>query len=177
MDDKPFRHMPSDGIIGLGLSDLAASPLCSFFGRLLEGSANVVPQFGIALGSERGELHLGGHDLARLASPLRWFPVDHSEAGFWQVAIQAVRVGNATVDSCRHGCHGIIDSAVSRLGVQAGKMGRMVSALTSVLTKDRSCQGPDLTFDLGGMALTLQATDYAGGDDCTPMLGQLDLQG
>lgn len=176
MDDTPFRFMPSDGIVGLGLEGLATSPLCSFFERLLEGSTGVLPQFGLAFGAEGGELHLGGHDAAKLGAPLRWFPVDHPEAGFWQVAIQAVRVGNATVDDCRQGCHGIVDSAVSRLGVQASKMGLMTSSLTSSTAASGSrCQGPDLTFDLGGMSLTLRAEDYAG-RDCTPLLGALNLE-
>jgi len=175
MDEKPFRYMPSDGIVGLGLAGLASSPICSFFGRLLEGSSNVLPHFGIAFSAERGELHLGGHDLAQLAAPLRWFPVDHPEAGFWQVAIQAVRVGNATIDDCRRGCHGIVDTAVSRLGVQANKMPVMRSALAAVSSELGVCSGPDLTFDLGGMALTLRAKDYSDGD-CNPLLGALDLQ-
>lgn len=175
MDDKPFRAMPSDGIIGLGFGALASGPMSSFVGRLLEGSRDVVPQFGIAFDAGRGELHLGGHDSARLAAPLRWFPVDHPEQGYWQVAIQAVRVGNKTVDECLHGCHGVVDTGVSRLGVQASRMPVMRHALASALADHIGCQGPDLTFDLGGMVLTLQARDYAG-SDCSPLLGSLDLE-
>lgn len=175
MQDTPFLRMPCDGIVGLGLTGLSAGPMSSFLERLLEGSVNVVPHFGIALGAENGELHLGGHDLARISEPVRWFAVDHPEQGLWQVAIQAVRVGNLTVDECRHGCHGVVDSAVSRLGVQANRMPPLLAALTSTLSKHDGCQGPDLTFDLGGMQLTLGAHEYAG-SNCEPMLGPLQLQ-
>jgi len=174
MSELPFQYMPSDGIVGLGLTALAASPLCSFVGRLLNGATNVVPQFGLAFGKETGELHLGGHDLARIASPLQWFPVDHPETGFWQVAIQAVKVGNVTVDACKKGCHGVIDSSVSRLGVQSTKMPALKSALHSVTQVAGECVGPDITFDLGGMELTLRASDYTG-RACIPLLGSLDL--
>jgi hypothetical protein len=174
MQDKPFRRMPSDGIVGLGLVGLSVGPMSNYFARLLEGSVNVVPHFGIALGAETGELHLGGHDLARISQPVRWFAVDHAEQGLWQVAIQAVRVGNLTVDDCRHGCHGVVDSAVSRLGVQASRMPPLLAALTSTVSKQNGCQGPDLTFDLGGMLLTLGPHEYAG-RNCEPMLGPLDL--
>lgn len=174
MEERPFRYMPSDGVIGLGLSGLSASPLCNFIDRLLEGSTGVLPQFGLLLDEHRGELHLGGHDLARMAAPLQWFPVDHPEAGFWQVAIKAVRVGNLTVDDCRRGCHGIVDSAVSRLGVQSSKFHAMRSALTSMSHHHGVCQGPDLTFDLGDMSLTLRAQDY-GDTNCVPLLGSLNL--
>lgn len=174
MQDKPFRRMPCDGIVGLGLLGLSAGPMSNYFERLLEGSVNVVPHFGIALGAEKGELHLGGHDLARISEPLRWFAVDHEEQGLWQVAIQAVRVGNLTVDECRRGCHGVVDSAVSRLGVQANRLPVLLAALTSTLSTHDGCQGPDLTFDLGGMQLTLEAHEYAG-SNCEPMLGPLEL--
>lgn len=174
MDEEPFRHMPGDGIVGLGLSSLAVGPFFSFFRRLLEDAANVVPQFGLALGAERGELHLGGHDLSRLAAPLRWFPVDHPQAGFWQVAIQRILVGDRVVDDCSGGCHGIVDSGVSRLGVQTSRMPPMQSALTSALVQQTVCTGPNLTFDLGSMALTLAAEDYAD-SSCAPLLGPLEL--
>ena len=38
--------------------------------------------------------------------------------GFWEVAIQSVRLGNLTVHACAapHGCRGIIDTGASRLG-------------------------------------------------------------
>jgi len=174
MEDKPFRYMPNDGIVGLGLPGAAAGPLTSFFGRLLEGSTGVLPQFGLALGTARGELHLGGHDTARLAAPLRWFPVDHPEAGLWQVAIQSVRVGDRTVDDCKRGCHGIVDSSVSRLGVQANRAAALQTALKTSGQDVQSCQGPDLSFDLGGMTLTLRAEDYVG-RDCVPLVGSLNI--
>jgi cathepsin D len=175
MEDKPFRRMPCDGIVGLGMEGLSQGPMSSYFARLMQGSSNVVPHFGLVFGVDAGELHIGGHNLARIAHPLRWFPVDHPQQGLWQVAIQAVRVGNSTVDDCRRGCHGVVDSGVSRLGVQANRMPQLQAALTSVLSKHHSCQGPDLTFDLGGMSLTLSAQDYAG-SNCQPMLGPLDLE-
>lgn len=175
MDERPFRHMPSDGVIGLGLTGLAAGPLCSFLERMLPpGSA--LPQFGLAFGAEHGELHLGGHDPARLAGPLHWFPVDHPDAGLWQVSVQAVRVGNVTVDDCRQGCHGVVDSAVSRLGVQASKLHDLQSRLASAAPDQIvGCRGPSLTFELGGFDLTLEAKDYTDGN-CAPLLGKLDLE-
>lgn len=174
MSPLPFQHMPSDGIVGLGLAALASSPLCSFVDRLMDGLTNALPQFGLAFGPEKGELHIGGHDLTRLASPLQWFPVDHPEVGFWQVAIQNVKVGNVTVDACQKGCHGVIDSSVYRLGVQSSKMPALTFALKSVIQTDSGCAGPDITFDLGGMSLTLHAHDYTG-RNCKPLLGELDL--
>lgn len=176
MDDKLFLAMPGDGIVGLGFSSLAIAPLCSFFGRLIEGlHDHALPQFGISLGAESGELYLGGHDASRLAAPIQWFPVDHPEDGYWQVAIQAVRVGNKTLDNCAKGCHAIVDSGASRLGVQTTHLPTLRTALTSMPTPAGGCQGPELSFDLGGMVITLQPEDYSG-EDCAPMLGPLELE-
>lgn len=173
MDERPFRSMPSDGIVGLGLPALTTGPTSSLLGQLFSMAPQVLPQFGIAFGQDQGELHLGGHGLARLAGPLRWFPVDHPDKGFWQVAIRSVRVGNHTVDNCQRGCHGIIDTGVSRLGIQKHTFPKVKAALVSSRSRGR-CVGPDLIFDLGGMELTLSSSDYSG-SDCKPQVGRLDL--
>jgi len=174
MDDTPFRAMPSDGIVGLGLETLAAHPMFSFMGRLAEGSKNVLPQFGISFNTAGGQIYFGGQN-PHLASAIQWFPVDHPEAGYWQVAIQAVRVGNLTVDSCHGGCHGVVDTGAAILGVQASKIQRLRNALKSTSMPHGKCSGPTLEFDLGGMVLTLDAPDYTG-TACQPELGSLNLQ-
>jgi len=174
-DDVPFQAMPNDGIVGLGLSSLAVSPLASFVGRLLEGSRNVLPQFGILLGANGGELYFGGHPESRIASPIQWFPVDHSGDGYWQVAIQAVYVGEHLVDDCQRGCHGIVDTGVSRLGVQASSLPKLRAALRAGLSQRRPCLGAPLKFDLGEMVLSLGSQDYMG-EDCEPELGALNLE-
>jgi len=174
MDERPFRAMPSDGIVGLGLPALTTGPTSSLLGQLFKMSNQVLPQFGLAFGEEQGELHLGGHGLARLAAPLHWFPVDHPESGFWQVAIHSVRVGNLTVDPCLKGCHGIVDTGVSRLGVQRSRLPGLKASLVSSPSHG-GCVGPDLSFDLGGMELTLSPSDYTG-IDCDVQLGGLELE-
>lgn len=175
LDDEPFSSMPGDGIIGLSLEGQGTSPMNSFLGRVFEASGNVPPQFGIWLGKDGGEVHLGGHELADLASPLVWFPVHQPEDGYWQVAIQSVRVGDATVNDCSNGCHAIVDTGVSHLGVMASLLPSLKAQLVPVRAADGTCSGPELAFDFGNMTLTLPASDYAG-DDCVPLLGSLDLE-
>jgi len=174
MQDEPFRGMPNDGVVGLGLEGLTASHLCSFVSRMLEASTSMLPQFGISFRADGGEIHFGGHDTTRFVGPLHWFPVDHPDDGYWQVAISAVRVGGVVVDSCQSGCHGIVDTGASRLGVQASGLPRLTAALTSSLVTLHGCRGPELEFDLGGFALRLQTEDYAD-EHCMPWLGTLNL--
>lgn len=174
-DDAPFRALPADGIVGLslGAEAVGVSPMNSLLGQLFASSGNVLPQFGIWLGRDAGEIHLGGHELADLAGPLRWFPVHRPEDGYWQVSIWAVRVGGVVVNDCERGCHGIVDTGVSHLGVQAALLPAVRRALSAGFVGG-SCVGPELTFDLGGMEITLSAAEYAD-QDCVPELGSLEL--
>lgn len=174
LDDQPFRAMPHDGILGLALEGLSAGPLSSFYERLLDGSHELLPHFGMWLGPTEGEISFGGHDLSRLASPLRWFPVTRPEDGFWQVAIRTVRVGNATVDACHGGCRGIIDTGSSSLGMQADRVKTLLPHLASNPGASGVCQGPTVVLDLGGFELALGAEDYTG-VTCKPELGSLDV--
>lgn len=174
LEDVPFRAMPHDGIIGLGLDGLAAGPLCSFLRQLFQGSQDMVPQLGIYFGADAGELYIGSHDRAMIAEPLKWFPVTHPENGYWQVEVLSVRVGNVTVDACHGGCHGLVDTGASSIGVQKARLPTLQHALATTRLPAGGCQGPDLEFDLGGMVLTLKPADYAN-DLCTPQLNPLDL--
>mmetsp|Transcript_106615 Transcript_106615/g.344013 ORF Transcript_106615/g.344013 Transcript_106615/m.344013 type:complete len:429 (+) Transcript_106615:83-1369(+) len=175
MDDEPFSAMPHDGILGLALEGLAAGALSSFYERLMDHSHQLLPQFGLSLGAEGGEICFGGHDRSRLAAPLRWFAVERPGEGFWQVRIHAVRVGNATVDACQAGCRGIIDTGSSSLGTQADRVQRLLPRLRSAPAPGGGCQGPDLELDLGGFSLALTAGDYSDAA-CEPELGTLGLE-
>jgi len=174
LDDEPFRAMPHDGILGLALEGLAAGALSSFYERLMDSSHDLLPQFGLSMGPTGGEITFGGHDFARLAAPLRWLPVARPEEGFWQVKIQAVRVGNVTVDPCSAGCRGIIDTGSSSLGVLQDRLHKILPSLSTASMVAGGCQGPTLQLDLGGFVLALEAEDYTG-SSCEPELGQLSL--
>lgn len=175
MDDVPFGAMPADGIIGLGLTNLSVSPHFNFFEKLVEMNPNMAPQFGMFFGAGGGELHIGGYDPKILANPIEWFHVHSPEEGFWQVAIRSVRVGNMTLDSCEKGCHAIIDTSAHRLGVQESNLARVKNALMPTQAADKSCQGPNLEFELGDMRITLGPDDYSD-EACATDLGSLDLQ-
>jgi len=164
MADVPFRAVPYDGMVGLGLDALTfASPLFSVLRSLAAGSTGLLPQFSFALRGPVGELSFGapGPEASRARAP-KWFPVARPEDGFWQVRIYAVHVDNRTVEACAGGCRGIVDTGASRLGVPAGLVPGLAAVLGASPVAGGGCQGPDLHLDLGGMMLTLKAQDYAG---------------
>jgi len=179
MADVPFRAVPYDGMVGLGLDGLMfASPLFSVLRSLAAGSAGMLPQFTLALRGPVGELSFGapGPEASR-AFPPHWFPVTHPEDGYWQVPIFAVHVDNRTVEACAGGCRGIVDTGASRLGVPAGLVPKLAAALGASPVPGGGCQGPDLHLDLGGMMLTLRAQDYAGPGCGEARLAPLSLDG
>jgi hypothetical protein len=173
-EDHPFRAMPNDGILGLGLKSLAAGPLLSFLTVLMDGSKNVLHQFGLSFGPDGGDLYFGGQSPA-LTSPIQWLPVNHPDGGYWQVDIKSVRVGGKIIDTCKRGCHGIVDSGTSHLGVQSYRLPLLRPALVTQFLPVAGCTGPTLEFDLGVMTLTLQAEDYTD-DSCKPAIGPLNLE-
>lgn len=176
LEKSMFEEMPYDGIVGLGLGGLSAEAGSDFVGRLTAMHPQLRPQIGLSLGAQSGELYLGHHEVSRMAQDLTWFPVLHPEDGFWEVSVQAVRLGNRTLDSCESGCRGIIDTGASRLGVQRENFEVLRSALsTASPLVGGGCRGEDLIFDLGPMALTLRVEDYAAGNSCAPQLGALEL--
>lgn len=172
--DVPFRAMPNDGIVGLGLESLAAGPLLSFMKRLMEGSKNVLPQFGISFGANGGDVYFGGQHPS-YASAIQWLPVDHPDGGYWQVEIKSVRVGGKTIDACKRGCHGIVDSGTSHLGVQSYRLPMLRPTLVTQLVASVGCTGPTLEFDLGATVITMEAPDYSD-DSCKPSIGPLNLE-
>lgn len=177
MADQPFGRMPSDGIVGLGLANLSASPLFNFLGRLSAQGGLPERRFGFFLGESGGELALGGYNAKRLSGPISWMPVARPEQGYWQVRILSARAGNRTLANCtRGGCWGIIDAGASRLGVPS-RLAPVVSAALAATfdAEPLLCDNPDLVLELeGAVTLILRPAEYADAA-CVPQIAPLEL--
>lgn len=165
---NPFALFPFDGILGLGLRDLSLNRNFSFFDILSQSGLVKEPHFGIFLTEgdegEESELAVGGHNPARLLTPLSWSPVAMPGSGYWQVQILAVHVGNFTLPLCADGsCRGVVDTGTSHFGVPAPH-DRTVEDMLTVLAGDlldcRLAQTPDINIELDGFNLTLRPETY-----------------
>jgi len=174
LTEVPFKAMPHDGVVGLGLDALRVGQAMNFLGHLAMGIEDFTPQFAIGLGHMGGEISFGGYDPTRLAGPLRWLPVARPEDGFWQVWIRSVPVGNITVDACTGGCRGLVDTGASKLGVPVPSAAKLQAALTTVPEPGVGCTGPALQFELDGFSLTLRAEDYSS-TACEPHVTPMPL--
>lgn len=170
MSDEPFRTFKFDGILGLGLAELALARSFSFFESLSAGETLPATQFAFFLddGNQQGEeseLAIGGHNPKRVLEPLTWSPVSSPELGYWQVDILAVRVGGRELPLCRHGgCRGIVDTGASHLGVPTSYEKELARSLT-VAAPDgasdcREVEAPVLEIQLAGTTLTLGPDHY-----------------
>jgi len=191
LSETPFRALPFDGSIGLGMGGLAIGKAFSFLemlGKKIEPATpqaemallaptEPVQQFALYHGSKFGEAAFGGHNPNRLASALVWVPVTNPQEGYWQVSISRIRVGDRTLNACSEGtCRGILDSGTSSLGVPSKAMPEFEVALaSSPMEIGLGCDGEDLHIELsGGVQLTLRAEDYAD-QDCKPSISSLEL--
>mmetsp|Transcript_36993 Transcript_36993/g.68267 ORF Transcript_36993/g.68267 Transcript_36993/m.68267 type:complete len:462 (-) Transcript_36993:93-1478(-) len=190
MTDLPFRVLPQDGIVGLGLDGVALSSEFSFLKHFFaetQGHKRMAQQFGLFLGGENGgELALGGYDKHRVQSPLAWVPVLNPEQGFWQMEILAVRIGNQTLDVCDQfegGCRGLVDTGASQLSVPSTMASPFEEILrTSLVGASGNAQSTDLQLVLEGATISVPAAGYAGGPgcldkpaDCRPLLARHEL--
>ncbi|CAE7945732.1 CTSE, partial [Symbiodinium sp. KB8] len=82
MSDAPFRDMLQDGLVGLGLAQLAANPIFHVLSRL-DLPSGMARRFGVFLQADGGELSIGGLNPTRLQggdpTQLNWAPVHQPE--------------------------------------------------------------------------------------------------
>jgi len=169
MSTQPFQSFNFDGIMGLGLKNLAISDDFSFFDRVAESGKTRSAHFGVFLTEgdvegEESEIAIGGYNEERLLHPLAWSPVAMADYGYWQVRILAVRVDGVELDVCKDGtCRGIVDTGTSHLGVPGGAHKEIAELLTmdaGDLLDCRMSKAPVLELELEHITLSLNAENY-----------------
>lgn len=170
MTDSPFQSFNFDGIFGLALDELAMTPEFSFLNRLADAAPRALTEFGVFLtdgeDGESSEIALGGHNMDRLLTPLRWVPVARKEMGYWQVHIKEIRIDGKVLETCSDGsCRGIVDTGTSHIGVPGPDLRDFVEMLSvdvyNPVTDCRKVQGVLLEYVLStGVTLKLTAGNY-----------------
>jgi len=121
MSHEPFNSFAFDGVLGLSLDSLALAPEFSVFGMMASRGHLSHPSFGVFLAdsdSEVSEISFGGFNPDKVRGEPVWAPVFEPEHGHWQVKIDAVRLGNHTLDFCADGrCRAVVDTGPSVLAV------------------------------------------------------------
>lgn len=179
MSDDPFTTFTFDGVLGLGLDGLSLAPEFNVFGMLSSTVPLAQASFGVFLADgdeEVSELSLGGHSPELMWDEPTFAPVVTPDLGYWQVQINALRIGNKTVDFCDDGqCRAVVDTGTSLLAVPKEFAYELQTELDSSLMDPRAdpaaapgegvncrdAQGTPLHFDMDGFTVTLEAGDYS----------------
>lgn len=172
MTNEPFNAFKFDGVLGLGLQGLALAPEFSFFQMMVAGERIRHPYFSVFLAhgdDEESEITFGGYNSSRFHGGLKWAPAEKPEAGYWQVKIDRVSIGDEHLDICDAGdCHGIVDTGTSMLAVPRSSVISLQKKLLQPAPDNRTdidCReeiGLPINFHLaGGFVLTLGVEDYA----------------
>jgi len=168
MSAQPFKSFDFDGILGLGLPQLALHQNFSFVDWLSATGRVKTPQFGVFLTEgeegEESEIAIGGQNDARALEAITWSPVALPEHGYWQVSILAVRVDGVELDVCKDGtCRGVFDTGTSHLGIPASYEKEVAGLLTRPADDFLDCRlvsAPTLEIEIPGRTLVLGAENY-----------------
>jgi len=175
MTQNPFGLFDFDGVLGLGMDALTVDTRFSFFGQLVEQHPKMLPRFSVFLAQndeDESTISFGGHDAERTQSELQWVPVAMKELGHWQVKVEAVRIGDTTLDECTDGtCRAIFDSGTSLLGVPQLATRLMHRHLARAVPDElseagevdcRRVPGEVIHFDMvGGVTISLGVEDFS----------------
>lgn len=170
MSEAPFKSFKYDGIVGLGLRPLSLARQFNFL-DMLAGAENVHDtKFGVFMaegtdGAMTSEISFGGIDVKRIAEPLQYVPVSEPQLGYWMIHVKAVYVDGQLTDVCPEtGCHGIVDTGTSHLGVSAAGQKTLSELLTRKAGDAEDCRllqaAPSITIVLDGFNLTIDAAAY-----------------
>jgi len=169
MSTNPFYYFNFDGILGLGMRNLAIQNDFSYFDVLSKSGQIDRSQFGVYLtesedSEDFAEIAFGGVSSARVLEEVSWNPVVKKEVGYWQVKIVAVRVNGKKLDVCDDGtCRGVVDTGTSHLGLPVPWNEEINNLLVQPAGDFLDCRlrtGPTIEFELEGKNLTLNSFDY-----------------
>lgn len=158
---EPFGHAPFDGVLGLGLPQLAEAQEFSFFDVLVRQGVLAKSLFSVYFSREEdnaSEITFGAIQDNRLASPLTWLAV--SNPGFWSVSVDEVYLGNESLGMCEFGCQAGFDTGTALVAGPSYKIRSIVNKLKMSLNCSNLHELPNLTFAFGSFSLVLTSSDY-----------------
>jgi len=169
MSTNPFYYFNFDGILGLGMKNLAVQDDFSYFDVLSRSPHITTSHFGVFLTegeseTEQAEIAFGGINRDKVLEEVKWNNVVNVDIGYWQVRIVAVRVGGVKLDVCNDGtCRGVVDTGTSHLGLPVPWNEDINSQLTSKADDYLDCRlkgGPLLEFELDTINISLTSWNY-----------------
>lgn len=175
----PFRDVPFDGILGLGLPQLAEAQGFSMLDSLI--TKGVLKQNLFSVFFSRDEAHgseilFGAIDEERAMGDLMWAPV--TNPGFWQFAIADVCLNGEPSGLCgSSGCQAALDTGTSLVAGPTRHIRHILDKLRVAPDCSNFDNLPHLGFAIGGAVLDLAPHEYVDKsvDGCVLGLMALDV--
>lgn len=156
-----YRFGKFDGILGLGWDSISVDGVPTPMKALVDSKQLEKPVFAFYLGNQQpGELVFGGVDPKHYTGDFTF--VGLSSESYWEVALDGVKLGDASVSSTKSA---IVDSGTSLLAGPSAEVKAIADKLGAKTimgkeyTVDCSKDLPDLTFQVGGNDFTLKKAD------------------
>eukprot|EP00747_Dinoflagellata_sp_TGD_P190959 gnl/TRDRNA2_/TRDRNA2_53645_c0_seq1.p1 gnl/TRDRNA2_/TRDRNA2_53645_c0~~gnl/TRDRNA2_/TRDRNA2_53645_c0_seq1.p1 ORF type:complete len:406 (-),score=68.26 gnl/TRDRNA2_/TRDRNA2_53645_c0_seq1:78-1295(-) len=179
MSEDPFGLAPYDGILGLGLPQLAEAEGFSLIDAAIQAGELKRNLFSVFFGDENesSEILFGDVREDLMKSELTWIPI--SNPGYWQVQLGDLALNDEPLNFCDRGCQVAFDTGTALLGGPS----HIVSRLADKLRVANDCSNydrlPVLGFMIGGEVRRLEPSDYVekspDGDSCVLQLMPLDI--
>eukprot|EP00928_Gymnodinium_smaydae_P042254 TRINITY_DN28473_c0_g2_i1.p1 TRINITY_DN28473_c0_g2~~TRINITY_DN28473_c0_g2_i1.p1 ORF type:complete len:433 (-),score=29.35 TRINITY_DN28473_c0_g2_i1:74-1372(-) len=177
--DDPFKAAAFDGVLGLGLQQLAEGPSFSFVEQLLATKLGDKSSFSCFFGydGEDSEFTFGGHRKDKVASDFFWAPV--TMAGFWQVEVEKILLSDTDLGLCegKQRCQSIVDTGTSVLAGPSDIVGSLKDAIDIRQDCSNVDELPDIQFVIRGHTVILKPENYIAqsSDACTLALSSVDI--
>lgn len=157
-----------DGILGLAFTSIARDGCTSPIKALVESGELAAPVFAFYLGPDKSsELVIGGTDRNHYIGEFQYIPL--SAETYWQVHLNALKVGGKRVGGLVKTQNAFVDSGTSLLSGPENDVLDIVQALGGRFNKNlrlfsidcaKVASAPNVTFTLGG-GWTEQGTDFS----------------
>jgi len=176
---QPFSSFSFDGILGLGLQDLAQGPSFSIMQRFNEDQLLKLPVFSVFLSEsddEHSEVTFGQvKEEHMMDSNIFWADVT-GESGFWQINVDDITLEGKPQGICK-GCKVAVDTGTSQLAGPSELMDKLRELLNINLNCSNFDTLPKLGFAIGGSILNMMPEDYVDKNpwQCTLALMDLDV--
>jgi len=174
-----YRLAKFDGILGLGWDAISIDHAPTVMNKLVASGQLSSPVFGFYLGNGvAGELEFGGSDKKHYSGDFVYVPLNAET--YWQVALDAVKLGSDSVSSTKRA---IVDSGTSLLAGPKSEVDAIAKKIGATLVMgkayevDCSKDVPSMTFTLGGKDFELNKEDLTlqqSGNQC--ILGLMGIE-
>jgi len=156
-----YRMIKFDGILGMGWGSISVGGVPTVMEALMASGQLEEPVFGFFLGNHaEGELEIGGVDPKHYKGSFTYVPVTHE--GYWQVALDGIRVGGVAVPTTKNA---IIDSGTSLIFGPSAEVKAIMDTFNATelfagtYVADCSKEIPAISFNLGGKLFSLTKDD------------------